>query len=111
MRRLQAARWPVVTRIVAVGTLLERVKLPLPPSCTLSDLLLLCMLSCDAPGGVTNGEVAEFVGFGARQGSHCLGVASVSVRVDGAHPELIAACLLGTKFTGQHREPFLLVSP
>lgn len=64
-------------------------------------LLLLCALSFDTPGGVVDGEVAEFVSFGARQGSSREGVASGTLWVDGAHSELIAACLLGSEFTGQ----------
>ncbi len=65
--------------------MLERVTLPRPLCGPLSYLLLLCALSFDAPGGVTDGEAAEFVGFGVRQGRSREGVASGALWVDGAH--------------------------
>lgn len=98
---LQAARWPVAARIATVWTAAEWVKLARLLRCPLPRLLLLCALSFDTPGGVVDGEVAEFVSFGARQGSSREGVASGTLWVDGAHSELIAACLLGSEFTGQ----------
>lgn len=111
MRCLQAARWPVVARIVAACAALEWVKLPFPLGSALPCLLLLCTLGLYESGGVTDGEAAEFVGLRARQGSSRERVAGGTLWIDGAHSELIAACLLGSKFTGQQREPFLLVSP
>lgn len=94
---------------MAAGVSLERIELPLPLGNALPCLLLLHTLGLDALG-IVDGEAAEFVGFGTGQGSSRLGVASGTLWVDIAHSELIAACLLGSKFTGQQREPFLLVS-
>lgn len=97
-----------MARIVAAGVSLERIELPLPLGNALPCLLLLDTLGLDAPGGIVDGEAAEFVGFGTGQGSSRLGVASGTLWVDRAHSELIAACLLGSKFTGQQRETGLM---
>ncbi|MCT3011992.1 hypothetical protein EFN05_08145, partial [Propionibacterium freudenreichii] len=108
---LKTECWPFAAGLGARALTRERVKLLCPLCCALPQLLLLCTLGLDALRGVIYGQAAEFVGFGARQGSSREGVASGALRVDGAHSKLIVACLLGSKFTGQQREPFLLVSP
>lgn len=87
--------WDVSTPLVP-----KWVKLPCPLRHLLLRLLPLGMFSPDAPGGVTDGEAAEFVGFRTRQGGSRGCVAGGAVWVDGAHSELIAASLLGSEFTG-----------
>src|SRR5699024_3969214 len=95
-RESQAACWPVTTWVAAGGGALERVELPLSllqqPSC----LFLLGTLGCNDSCSVVGREVAEFVGFGARQCCSREGVSGGTLWVDGAHSELIAACLLGS---------------
>lgn len=46
-------------------------------------------------------EASEFVGFGTRQGGSRECLAGGAVWVDGAHSELIVACLLCSESTGQ----------
>lgn len=87
--------WDVATPLVP-----KWVKLPCPLRHLLSRVLPLGMFGLDTPGGVTDGEAAEFVGFGTRQAGSRVCVAGGAVWVDGAHSELIAACLLGSKLTG-----------
>lgn len=106
----QAACWPVTAWVAAEGGALELVELPRPLRCHPPHLFVFEAVGLDAPRSVVGRKAAEFVGFGARQGSSREGVASGTLWVDGAHCDPIAACLLGSKFTGQQCEPFLLVS-
>ncbi|HQD21993.1 MAG TPA: hypothetical protein PKY27_07025, partial [Arachnia sp.] len=85
----QAACWPFSAGVRARGVALERVKLACPLRCPLSCLFLLCALGLDAPCGVVDREVAEFVGVGMSDRGSRTGVLGVSVRVDDAHPELV----------------------
>ncbi|WP_218139319.1 hypothetical protein [Propionibacterium cyclohexanicum] len=75
----QTAFWPVAARIAPVWFAAKRVKLPLPLGCPLPRLLLLGADGLDPPGGVVDGEAAEFVSLGADQGNSRFGVASVAV--------------------------------
>ena len=89
---LQAARWPIPARVGAAGVAFGRVaELSCTPRYLLPHPLLLGPLGVDELGGLTDGEDAEFVGFGPRQSSSRPGVAGVAFGVGGAHAELVAA--------------------
>lgn len=96
---------------MAARLAVERVKLPCPLRCPLSHLLLLSRLSLDAPHSLIDGEAAAFVGPSTGLGDSRVGVLGVAVRVDRAHPELVATRLIGPELADQQRQALLLVPP
>src|SRR5699024_1377254 len=78
----QAACWPVTAWVAAEGGALELVELPRPLRCHPPHLFVFEAVGLDAPRSVVGRKAAEFVGFGARQGSSREGVASGTLWVD-----------------------------
>lgn len=85
--------------------------MPCPLRRTPPGLLLFGALGLDQPGGVAERERAEFVCLGPVQGGSRTGIVSIAVRVDRAHPELVATGLVGPILVDQQRQAFLLVPP
>ena len=103
--------WPVAARGGARGVTLERVTLRCPLRCLHSCVFLLGALGFDAPCGVVDGDAAELVGFGTSERGSRAGIVGVAVRVDRAHPELVATGFIGSKLADQQRQALLPVPP